>query len=264
MFRLRAAKTGNASFTDTDLCRAALTFIVSKSKVLSMNISDQVAPRNAEQELLRRIGERIREARQGLRMTLEDLGKAASLSTTFLSRLERGQVACSIGNLLQIAGALDLAPAALFDSAAPQRAPFRIVRADETGTPAARSGKDGDGYAWTQLASGRRDHLMEAFRLRFPKGGAHGPLVSHPGEEFCFVLSGTVAFQIGDEVVTLAAGNSIHLQSTTPHMAWSAGTSEAEILMITAMEHESAVAVEWWARHGVAIPRQCPPGAADN
>lgn len=264
MFRLRAIKTGDASFTAAGPRHTALTFTTSKSKVLSMNTGDQIAPRSAEQESLRRIGERIREARQGLRMTLDDLGRAAGLSTTFLSRLERGQVACSIGNLLQIAGALDLAPAALFDSEAPQRAPFRIVRAGETEAPASRSGKDGDGYAWTQLASGRRDHLMEAFRLRFPKGGAHGPLVSHPGEEFCFVLSGTVAFQIGDEVVTLAAGDSIHLQSTTPHMAWSAGTSEAEILMITAMEHENAVAVEWWARHAAAIPRQGPPGAADN
>lgn len=229
-----------------------------------MNIADQMAPRTVEQEPLRRIGERIRGARQGLRMTLDDLGKAAGLSTTFLSRLERGQVACSIGNLLQIASALDLAPAALFDSEAPQRAPYRVVRASDSGTQAVRSGKDGDGYAWAQLASGRRDHLMEAFRLRFPKGGAHGPLVSHPGEEFCFVLSGTVAFQIGDEVVMLAAGDSIHLQSTTPHMAWSAGANEAEILMITAMEHESAVAVEWWARHGAAIPPQGPPGTADH
>ncbi|WP_439575734.1 helix-turn-helix domain-containing protein [Phreatobacter sp.] len=226
-----------------------------------MNKFEAASPRNDEQETLRRIGERIRVARHGLKMTLDGLGKAAGLSTTFLSRLERGQVACSIGNLLQIAAALDLAPAALFDSEPPRRLPFRVVRhADQSAGP----GVTGDGYGWQQLASGRVDHLLEAFRLRFPRGGERGPLVSHPGEEFCFVLSGTVAFQVGDEVVRLRPGDSIHLQSTTPHMAWSDGAGEAEILMITAMEHESAIAVEWWARHAAAIPREGPPGSADT
>lgn len=225
-----------------------------------MNYSGTPSPRSDEQETLRRIGERIRVARHGLGMTLDDLGKAAGLSMTFLSRLERGKVACSIGNLLQIAAALDLAPAALFDREAPARLPFRVVRSTDQANGARAAG---DGYVWQQLASGRIDHRLEAFRLRFPTDGTRGPLVSHPGEEFCFVLSGTVAFQVGDEVVRLSPGDSIHLQSTTPHMAWSAGAEEAEILMITAMEHESAVAVEWWARHAAATPREGPPGVPD-
>lgn len=217
----------------------------------------------SEQETLRRIGERIRDARHALGLTLDDLGRATNLSTTFLSRLERGHVACSIGNLLQIATALDLAPAALFDREAPRREPYRVVRGTEARRSTGRAGDTAaDGYAWTQLASGRRDHLMEAFRLRFPQGGQHGPLVSHPGEEFCFVLSGTVMFQVGDDVVTLGTGDSIHLQSSTPHMAWSGGAGEAEILMITAMEHESAMAVEWWARHAAVTREKGPPGAA--
>ena len=36
-------------------------------------------------------------------MTLDALAGEVGLSVTFLSRLERGQVACSIGNLLEIA-----------------------------------------------------------------------------------------------------------------------------------------------------------------
>ena len=89
---------------------------------------------------------------------------------------------------------------------------------------------------------------MEAFLLDLPAGAKHAPLVTHPGEEFCMVLQGVVEFRIGDEVITLDQGDSIHLRSDMPHMAWAKGRSRAQVLMVTAIESQSATAVEWWAR----------------
>ncbi|MFM9845952.1 MAG: helix-turn-helix domain-containing protein [Hyphomicrobiaceae bacterium] len=200
-----------------------------------------------ERERLLHIGEAIRAARKERRMTLDALAGEVGLSVTFLSRLERGQVACSIGNLLEIAAVLELAPAQLFadlEDGARAKA-FRVVRrADANPSAADRAGP----YAWTQLASGIGEQRMEAFLLDLPAGAKNAPLVTHPGEEFCIVLEGVVEFRVGDEVVTLDRGDSIHLRSDVPHMAWAKGRSRAQLLMVTAIESQSATAVEWWAR----------------
>jgi transcriptional regulator with XRE-family HTH domain len=200
-----------------------------------------------ERERLAHIGEAIRTARKERRMTLDALAGEVGLSVTFLSRLERGQVACSIGNLLEIAAVLELAPAQLFadlEDGARAKA-FRVVRrADADPSAHDRTGP----YAWCQLASGVGEQRMEAFLLDLPAGAKNAPLVTHPGEEFCIVIEGIVEFQVGDEVVTLNQGDSIHLRSDVPHMAWAKGGSRAQLLMVTAIESQSATAVEWWAR----------------
>lgn len=199
-----------------------------------------------ERERLAHIGEAIRSARKERHMTLDALAGEVGLSVTFLSRLERGQVACSIGNLLEIAAVLELAPAQLFadlkDSARTKA--FRVVRRVE----AIPSVNDrASPYAWSQLASGVGEQRMEAFLLDLPAGARNAPLVTHPGEEFCIVLGGVVEFRVGDEVITLDTGDSIHLRSDVPHMAWAKGRSRAQLLMVTAIESRSATAVEWWA-----------------
>jgi transcriptional regulator with XRE-family HTH domain len=206
-----------------------------------------------EKERLAHIGEAIRAARKQGRMTLDALAGEVGLSVTFLSRLERGQVACSIGNLLEIAAVLELAPAQLFaDLGDGARAKaFRVVRRSDA-DPATLDRRGP--YTWCQLASGIGEQRMEAFLLHLPVGAKNAPLVTHPGEEFCIVLEGIVEFRVGDEVVTLDRGDSIHLRSDVPHMAWAKGRSRAQLLMVTAIESQSATAVEWWAR----MPRSKP------
>ena len=196
------------------------------------------------QNRLKSIGARIREARTARDMTLDALARSVGLSVTFLSRLERGHVACSIGNLLEIAGFLGLAPAELFDDAQGEPpAAFRVVRAgDERRTGSA------PGHSWAQLASGRAEQRLEAFHLVLSDVATAPPLVTHPGEEFCYVIEGEVEFRVGDDVIRLAQGDSIHLRSDIPHMAWRAGTDPARLLMVTAIENVSATAVEWWSQ----------------
>jgi hypothetical protein len=55
-------------------------------------------------------------------------------------------------------------------------------------------------------------------------------------------------------VITLDTGDSIHLRSDVPHMAWAKGRARAQLLMVTAIESQSATAVEWWAR----LPKSKP------
>nr|WP_283815796.1 cupin domain-containing protein [Bradyrhizobium lablabi] len=101
-------------------------------------------------------------------------------------------------------------------------------------------------YAWCKLASGIGEQRLETFLLDLSAKPRKPVLVAHPGEEMCFVLEGSVEFQVGDDTIALEQGDSIHLRSDVPHMAWARGAS-ARLLMVTSIENQSAIAVEWWS-----------------
>jgi transcriptional regulator with XRE-family HTH domain len=193
----------------------------------------------------RQIGERIRRARITRGMTLQALAGAAGLSQAFLSRLERGQVSSSIANLIQITEALDIPLQSLFAApeAEPARQGFTVYRSAEAGDLRT---VESTGYRWLPVAGGGPDEQMEAFLLIFPCDRRSDVLVSHAGEEFCYVLEGEILFRIGEAQLRLRAGDGVHLRSDIPHMAENAGESEARILMVTASGRGGTAAFDWW------------------
>jgi transcriptional regulator with XRE-family HTH domain len=207
-------------------------------------VSAEADRRAREAARLTGIGAVIRRARSARGLTLDELARMVGLSVTFLSRIERGLVACSIGNLLEIAGVLQLLPADLFAGVEEEdrTRPYRVVRAVDS-VPSTSADAN---YAWCKLASGMGEQRLETFLLELSSKPQRPTLVAHPGEEMCFVLEGSVEFQVGDQTVALARGDSIHLRSDVPHMAWARGPG-ARLLMVTAIENQSAVAVEWWS-----------------
>lgn len=208
-------------------------------------ISAEAGRRAREAARLAAIGAVIRRARSARGLTLDELAGMVGLSLTFLSRIERGLIACSIGNLLEIAGVLQVRPAELFaDVEGEDRTrAYRVVRSIDA-VPS--KGADAN-YAWRKLASGVGEQRLETFLLELSAKPRKPALVAHPGEEMCFVLEGSVEFQVGDETIALERGDSIHLRSDVPHMAWARGSGSARLLMVTSIENQSAIAVEWWS-----------------
>jgi transcriptional regulator with XRE-family HTH domain len=208
-------------------------------------VSAEAGRRTREAARLSAIGAVIRRARSARGLTLDELAGMVGLSLTFLSRIERGLIACSIGNLLEIAGVLQVRPAELFadiEGEDRMRA-YRVVRSIDA-VPS--KGADAN-YAWRKLASGIGEQRLETFLLELSAKPRKPALVAHPGEEMCFVLEGSVEFQVGDDTIALEHGDSIHLRSDVPHMAWARGAGNARLLMVTAIENQSAIAVEWWS-----------------
>jgi transcriptional regulator with XRE-family HTH domain len=208
-------------------------------------VSAEAGRRAREAARLAAIGAVIRRARSARGLTLDELAGMVGLSVTFLSRIERGLIACSIGNLLEIAGVLQVRPAELFaDIEGEDRTrAYRVVRSID----AVPSKDAGANYTWRKLASGIGEQRLETFLLELSTKPRKPTLVAHPGEEMCFVLEGSVEFQVGDETIALERGDSIHLRSDVPHMAWARGSGSARLLMVTSIENQSAIAVEWWS-----------------
>lgn len=198
--------------------------------------------------IVERIGGRIRAARQDRRLTLDTLAEAAGLSTAFLSRLERGEAAASIGSLIRIAGALglDLAEIVAEPSLA-TRKPYTLIRRGERLSPAPLHAS---GYSYVPLGGDfARDLALDAFELDFPvAAAAEMPLVAHAGEELLYLLAGRIEFRIGDDRFVMQAGDSLHFDCGQPHMGRNLGTTPARLLMVVSRpkEHAGGPALGWW------------------
>jgi uncharacterized cupin superfamily protein len=89
-------------------------------------------------------------------------------------------------------------------------------------------------------------------------------MVSHPGQEYCYVLGGRIRFHVGAEIFELAAGEGIFLNSELPHRADNIGDDEARILMVVAKSPHLKSSqgkssdrnghFDWWRMPGAAAP----------
>lgn len=65
--------------------------------------------------LLRRFGRRVRDLRQSRGLSQEDFAEQCSLDRTYIGGVERGERNISLKNIGQIAAALDMSIARLFE-----------------------------------------------------------------------------------------------------------------------------------------------------
>ena len=161
-------------------------------------------------ETTRDIGRRLRAARQGAGLTLAETAVRAGISEGFLSKLERGQTAASIANLIQLTEVLRLGLHELF---ATDGAPARTRVVVHRGDGGTLDEVAASGYSWRHLGGGAPLDRMEVFRLVFPREKGMAAMVSHPGQEHCYVLSGEIVFHVGDVQYRLKAGDGIFIDS---------------------------------------------------
>jgi transcriptional regulator with XRE-family HTH domain len=190
------------------------------------------------------IGHKLRTARLGAGLTLAEVAARAGVSEGFLSKLERGEVAASIANLIQLVDVLGLGLGELFGAmaGAPARTRVSVYRGGEQ----ALRDVDATGYRWRVLGGGAPLDRLEVFHLVFPRSSRMETMVSHPGQEHCHVLSGEVLFHVGGEQYRLKAGDGIFIDSEQPHRAENAGRGRAHVLMAVARPAEATTIPEWW------------------
>ena len=74
---------------------------------------------------------------------------------------------------------------------------------------------------------------MEPILMRIGSGGASQEFPPHEGEEFGFVLSGSITLMIGEKKLKVKAGDSFCLHPTAPHHIENTGRREARLLWIS-------------------------------
>lgn len=156
------------------------------------------------------LGERIKELRRQRSLTLRDLRARTGFSISFLSQVERGRSSLSISSLRAIGDALGVhlsyffppPPAADHAIRVRDRRPFRLE-----GSPIRYTRLSGD------VLGGTLDPLIVTIPPRFrpPEPFAH------PGEEFAYILKGTLTMRIDTKTYVLRPGDAIHFSARTRH-----------------------------------------------
>lgn len=168
------------------------------------------------------VGRKIRKARLDKKVSLEWLANETGCAVEYLKRLESGDEIPAVGTLLQLSRALDIDSTLLFKEQA-SRLTDRI---------AAFTKRTAD-YAYTALTPGAENKHLKAFRVAVdPLQEHHGVGYRHEGEEFVFVLGGSLDVRVGDHVNHLEAGESLHFNSGIKHKMINPGETVAEFISV--------------------------------
>ncbi len=75
-------------------------------------------------------------------------------------------------------------------------------------------------------------HVLQPYVLAFePGGGFEEDRLSHPGEEFAYVVFGEVELRSGDQAVRRAAGDSVRFPAEVPHAFRNASATAVGIVV---------------------------------
>jgi transcriptional regulator with XRE-family HTH domain len=177
----------------------------------------------AKDELERaELGNLIRKCRQKRKLTLKELCDKAGVSVGYLSQVERGNATPSLGTLAQIARALDLG----LDYFVTRPKPGDAVSYAEGRRKFSISDT---GVTYEALSTEFPGHELSAFIMNCPPG-FQSEVFQHEGEEFIYVLSGTIEKSLDGETFTLREGDSLHYNGMTPHAWKTLGDAPARML----------------------------------
>lgn len=164
------------------------------------------------------IGKKIRELRKKAGLVLRDLSDRTSLSKPLLSQIEKEVISPPIATLLKISKALDVNISFFFQNSEPEEK-IVLVRSDESKVIDSRYfGREESGYYYEALAYKKSKKYMEPFLVEFKRKKAEKlSYFSHDGEEFIYLLEGTLEFRTEDQQYILQPGDSLYFESSLPH-----------------------------------------------
>lgn len=182
-------------------------------------------PPDRLREDLARIGARLRELREERGWRLEDLAERTGLSKAYLSRLEGGERQPSLSALLNVSEAHDVPLSSLFEPELETEG-CAVVRAADN---AAQQGK---GLLYTRLSNSSWAFNLQPMRIVVPAERERDELYRHEGEQWMYVLSGTLRFEIADEEFVLTMGDAVHFDANNPHRLTALDGRDAEIILV--------------------------------
>ena len=173
------------------------------------------------------LGDRLRSARELRGLTLDQLAERSGLSKAHLSRLESGERQPSIAALLDLAGVLGVRVSSMLGEDIGS-APIALHGPDEPR-------HDTGGLSIAPCSGYADSRALEALRVTVkPNRHAAAP-ARHRGEEWIYVLSGTLELEYAGELYELGPSMSAHFDADRPHRM-TARSRAAEVLLVAVEE----------------------------
>ncbi|MDR0509344.1 MAG: helix-turn-helix domain-containing protein [Candidatus Methanoplasma sp.] len=161
------------------------------------------------------IAERIRALRDEIGYTTEEMAEVTGISKEEYEESEKGKIDFSFTFLYKCAEKFNVDMVELLTGENPHLSGYTVVRSGK-GLPMKRR----KGFEYGHLASNFKNKMAEPFLVNAPFRAdelSSIPLSSHDGQEFNYVLKGSLRFVHGDNVEELKEGDSVFYDSSERH-----------------------------------------------
>ena len=188
----------------------------------------------ASGEMTQNIGRTLAELRQSLGWTLKTLSEETGVSVPVLSKIENNQTGISFETAMKIMGSLSLT---LDELTGAQRAPAlatgrRAVNAAGTALRIPSINRSYELFA-TELRRKRMVPMITTVDVRQVEDW--GPLSRHEGEEWMYVLEGSVALHTDVYApLVMKTGDSVYIDSGMGHAMVALDDAQARVLSVYA------------------------------
>lgn len=170
------------------------------------------------------IGENIKRIRVANSLTQQELADRCELTKGYISQLERDLTSPSIATLTDILECLGTDLAGFFNEEVNSKIVFReedvFVKEDD------------DNYIINWIVPNAQKNSMEPILVKlksYARTKLHEP---HEGEEFGYVLAGTVILNYGNQIYKVKKGESFYFKSNKHHYIENAGKTQASVVWV--------------------------------
>lgn len=176
-------------------------------------------------EIEEEIGKRIKELRKKNGLTQEELASRTELTKSFISQLENGQTAPSVSTLQDIVEGLGTNLSDFFSEEKQVQIVYRKEEYFE------KEDKNGNVVQW--LVTQAQSKSIEPILVKLMPGKALAPDTPHEGEEYGYVLEGSIKLTYDNKTYTVKAGDSFIYPAEKDHQISAAGKKGAKFLWIS-------------------------------
>jgi transcriptional regulator with XRE-family HTH domain len=180
------------------------------------------------------VGSRVKTIRESRNLTVEEVAARAGLTVDQLLRIEGDKNLPSLAPLIKIARVLGVRLGTFLDDE-DRLGPVVCRQADlaRTISFSSEAASANNHLTFYSLASSKSGRHMEPFLIDIDASSEGGfQLSSHEGEEFIYVLEGSVEITYGKDNYVIQPGESIYYDSIVDHHVHSANGLKAKILAV--------------------------------
>ena len=166
-------------------------------------------------DVCRVVGERVRDARRTLGLTMAQFAEVAEISLGMVSKIEHGQTSPSLSTLTRLAHAAGV-PITAFFRGLDEEHDVVIVRAGERMEILHEGSRPG--HVYEDLGSLRgRTRIIEPMMVTLESADDVFPLFQHEGVEFLHILEGSMEYGYGPRNYLLETGDTIQIHGEVAH-----------------------------------------------
>ncbi len=171
------------------------------------------------------IGNKIKRLRIKNNLTQEELADRCELSKGFISQIERDLASPSIATLYDILQSLGTDLKTFFNDEVDEDVVFK-----QEDVFIKENKEDGSIINW--IVPNSQKNAMEPIIIELNEGGASYVDTPHEGEEFGYVLSGSIYVCIGNKKYKAKKNESFYYKAGQPHFIKNASKSNAKVLWV--------------------------------